>query len=81
VIVITNIKEEKEEEAIYQESVPPGSVTPINQTHISATHSGNGTLTLLPNSTQRLLLIPSATVQPLSHLQHHLLMQNRPSEQ
>ncbi len=30
---------------------PPGSVTPINQTHISATHSGNGTLTL-PNSTQ-----------------------------
>ena len=23
---------------IYQESTPPGSVTPINQTHISATH-------------------------------------------
>jgi hypothetical protein len=38
---------------IYQERAPPGSVTPINQTHISATHSGNGTLTLLlPNSTQ-----------------------------
>lgn len=36
---------------IYQERAPPGSVTPINQTHISATHSGNGTLTL-PNSTQ-----------------------------
>ena len=37
---------------IYQEIAPPGSVTPINQTHISATHSGNGTLTLFPNSTQ-----------------------------
>ena len=37
--------------AIYQERAPPGSVTPINQTYISATHSGNGTLTL-PNSTQ-----------------------------
>jgi hypothetical protein len=36
---------------IYQESVPPGSVTPINQTHIAATHTGNGTLTL-PNSNQ-----------------------------
>jgi hypothetical protein len=36
---------------IYQERAPPGSVSPINQTHISATHSGNGTLTL-PNSTQ-----------------------------
>jgi hypothetical protein len=36
---------------IYQERAPPGSLTPINQTHISATHSGNGTLTL-PNSTQ-----------------------------
>jgi hypothetical protein len=36
---------------IYQESTPPGIVTPINQTHISATHTGNGTLTL-PNSNQ-----------------------------
>src|SRR5919112_6715 len=36
---------------IYQESVPPGSVTPINQTHIAATHTGKGTLTL-PNSNQ-----------------------------
>src|SRR5918994_4800848 len=36
---------------IYQESTPPGNVTPINQTHISATHIGNGTLTL-PNSNQ-----------------------------
>jgi hypothetical protein len=36
---------------IYQESTPPGNVTPINQTHISATHTGNGTLTL-PNSNQ-----------------------------
>jgi predicted PurR-regulated permease PerM len=36
---------------IYQERAPPGSLTPINQTHISATHSGNGTLTL-PDSTQ-----------------------------
>ena len=36
---------------IYQESTPPGTVTPINQTHISATHTGNGTLTL-PNSNQ-----------------------------
>src|SRR3712207_1310521 len=36
---------------IYQESVPPGDVTPINQTHIAVTHTGNGTLTL-PNSNQ-----------------------------
>ena len=36
---------------IYQESTPPGTVTPINQTHIGATHTGNGTLTL-PNSNQ-----------------------------
>ena len=36
---------------IYQERSPPGNITPINQTYISATHSGNGTLTLL-NSTQ-----------------------------
>jgi hypothetical protein len=36
---------------IYQEHTPPGSLTPINQTYVSATHSGNGTLTL-PNSTQ-----------------------------
>ena len=36
---------------IYQERAPPGNITPINQTHISATHSGNGTLTL-PNTTQ-----------------------------
>jgi hypothetical protein len=46
---------------IYQESVPPGSVTPINQTHISATHSGNGTLTLLPNSTQTINTISNGT--------------------
>ena len=36
---------------IYQESTPPGNVIPINQTHIGATHTGNGTLTL-PNSNQ-----------------------------
>jgi hypothetical protein len=36
---------------IYQKHTPPANVIPINQTHISATHSGNGTLTL-PNSTQ-----------------------------
>ena len=36
---------------IYQESTPPGKVIPINQTHIGATHTGNGTLTL-PNSNQ-----------------------------
>src|SRR5262245_17236222 len=36
---------------IYQESTPPGKVTLINQTHIGATHVGNGTLTL-PNSNQ-----------------------------
>jgi len=36
---------------IYRESAPPGSVTPINQTHIGATHTGNGTLTL-PDSNQ-----------------------------
>ena len=36
---------------IYQETVPPGNVTPINQTHIAATHTGTGTLTL-PNSNQ-----------------------------
>ena len=36
---------------IYQESTPPGNVIPINQTHIGATHTGNGTLTL-PDSNQ-----------------------------
>jgi hypothetical protein len=36
---------------IYQERAPPGSVTPINQTHGILTFSGNGTLTL-PNTTQ-----------------------------
>jgi hypothetical protein len=36
---------------IYQKHTPPANVIPINQTHIAATHSGNGTLTL-PNSTQ-----------------------------
>jgi hypothetical protein len=45
---------------IYQERAPPGSVTPINQTHISATHSGNGTLTLL-NSTQTISTISNGT--------------------
>jgi hypothetical protein len=36
---------------IYQKHTPPANVIPINQTHVAATHSGNGTLTL-PNSTQ-----------------------------
>jgi hypothetical protein len=45
---------------IYQESVPPGSVTPINQTHIGATHTGNGTLTL-PNSNQTINTISNGT--------------------
>ncbi|MDQ5842081.1 MAG: plastocyanin/azurin family copper-binding protein [Thermoproteota archaeon] len=45
---------------IYQESVPPGKVTPINQTHISATHIGNGTLTL-PNSNQTINTISNGT--------------------
>jgi hypothetical protein len=45
---------------IYQERAPPGSVTPINQTHISATHSGNGTLTL-PNSTQTISTTSNGT--------------------
>ena len=36
---------------IYQKQTPPANVIPINQTHVAATHSGNGTLTL-PNSTQ-----------------------------
>ena len=45
---------------IYQESVPPGSVTPINQTHIAATHTGNGTLTL-PNSNQTINVISNGT--------------------
>jgi hypothetical protein len=45
---------------IYQESVPPGSVTPINQTHIGATHTGNGTLTL-PNSNQTINVISNGT--------------------
>jgi hypothetical protein len=39
------------QEPVYRERAPPGAATPINQTHISATHSGNGTLTL-PNGTQ-----------------------------
>ena len=45
---------------IYQESSPPGSVTPINQTHIIATHTGNGTLTL-PNSNQTINTTGNAT--------------------
>src|SRR5829696_6720672 len=45
---------------IYQESTPPGKVTPINQTHISATHIGNGTLTL-PNSNQTINTISNGT--------------------
>jgi hypothetical protein len=45
---------------IYQESTPPGSVTPINQTHISATHIGNGTLTL-PNSNQTINTVSNGT--------------------
>jgi hypothetical protein len=45
---------------IYQESVPPGSVTPINQTHIAATHTGNGTLTL-PDSNQTINVISNGT--------------------
>jgi hypothetical protein len=45
---------------IYQESTPPGRVTPINQTHISATHIGNGTLTL-PNSNQTINTISNGT--------------------
>jgi hypothetical protein len=38
-------------EPVYRERAPPGAATPINQTHISAEHSGNGILTL-PNGTQ-----------------------------
>jgi hypothetical protein len=45
---------------IYQESTPPGIVTPINQTHISATHIGNGALTL-PNSNQTISTISNGT--------------------
>jgi hypothetical protein len=45
---------------IYQETVPPGKVTPINQTHIAATHIGNGTLTL-PNSNQTINVISNGT--------------------
>jgi hypothetical protein len=45
---------------IYQESTPPGRVTPINQTHISATHIGNGTLTL-PSSNQTISTISNGT--------------------
>jgi len=45
---------------IYQESTPPGSVTPINQTHIAATHTGNGTLTI-PNSNQTISTISNGT--------------------
>jgi hypothetical protein len=36
---------------IYQESSPPGNITPINQTHGIFTFNGTGMLTL-PNSTQ-----------------------------
>jgi hypothetical protein len=36
---------------IYQESSPPGNITPINQTHGIFTFTGNGMLTL-PNTTQ-----------------------------
>ena len=44
----------------YQESVPPGTVTPINQTHIAATHTGIGTLTI-PNSNQTINVISNGT--------------------
>jgi len=47
-------------QSIYQESVPPGDVTPINQTHIAVTHTGNGTLTL-PNSNQTINVISNGT--------------------
>ena len=45
---------------IYQERVPPGSVTPINQTHIAVTHTGNGTLTL-PNSNHTINVISNGS--------------------
>jgi hypothetical protein len=45
---------------IYQESTPPGNVIPINQTHIAATHTGNGTLTL-PNSNQTINVISNGS--------------------
>src|SRR5918992_2288977 len=45
---------------IYQESTPPGRVTPINQTHIIATHTGNGTLTI-PNSNQTINVISNGS--------------------
>jgi hypothetical protein len=45
---------------IYQESVPPGNVTIINQTHIAATHTGNGIMTL-PNSNQTINVISNGT--------------------
>jgi hypothetical protein len=45
---------------IYQETVPPGSVTPINQTHIAATHTGKGTLTL-PNNNQTINVTSNGT--------------------
>jgi hypothetical protein len=47
-------------EPVYREDAPPGIVTPINQTHISATHIGNGTLTL-PNSNQTINTISNGT--------------------
>lgn len=45
---------------IYQKHTPPGNIFPINQTHIGATHSGNGTLTL-PNSNQTIEMTINGT--------------------
>ena len=45
---------------IYEERSPPGSLTPINQTHGILTSTGTGTITL-PNSTQTINTTHNAT--------------------
>src|SRR5919199_1044367 len=48
---------------IYQESSPPGNITPINQTHGIFTFNGTGMLTL-PNSTQPINTTHNCTALP-----------------
>jgi hypothetical protein len=46
---------------IWEEVVTTTGMTPINETHISATHSGKGTL-ILPNSTEAINITSSGSV-------------------
>src|SRR5215210_2757233 len=49
--ITTTSQPELSPQPIYEERSPPGTITPINETHGVVTYSGNGMLTL-PNTTQ-----------------------------